>query len=220
MTGVGEPTAFIVMMQLISLGMAAFGGAWMAGAFATLRLSPQSYTIATALPVLLAWSIATLPLPPIDFLWSLVLVASLVALAMVDAKLRAVPDSVSVPVIVLGILQAASIGGPYHLHAIAALGLIFVAIGVATMHPRALTWVGTGDVLIVTAAMAWFGPLYIPDLALLAGLILSVQLMLRRIPLPEPDACMPTQRYRGSRLTLGPALVAAQLTLWFGGSLI
>ncbi len=215
-----EPLAFPAMMQLISLGMAAFGGAWFAGAFGAMRLSPQSYTIATGLPVLLVWTLAPLPLPPVGFLWSLVLVGSLVTLAMVDKKLQVVPYGVSIPVIGLGILHAASIGAPYHLHAAAALGLILVAIGVGTLTPRAFAWVGTGDILLVAAALAWFGPLQSPDLALLAGLVLSVQLMLRRLPLPEPEACIPIRAHRGSRLTLGPALVAAQLTLWFGGSLI
>lgn len=220
MIGTGEADTFPVMMQLTSLGMAAFGGAWMARCFGPMRMSAQSYTIAIGLPLVLVWALAPLPLPPIGFLWSMILVGSLVTLAIVDKKLHAVPDRVSIPVIGLGILHAASIGAPYHLHAVAALGLILVAIGVRTLAPRALSWIGTGDILIVAGALAWFGPLHSTDLALLAGLVLAVQLMLRRIPLPEPDACMPIRAHRGSRLALGPAVVAAQLTLWFGGSLV
>lgn len=219
MSWAGLQFEFIVLMQLTSFGFAAFGGAWLASGFDGVRMTPQSYTVATGAPVLLAWVVATLPLDPLSFLWTLVLVAALICLAMTDTKMRAVPDCIAIPAMGLGIVHAASIGAPFQWFACSAVGMLLIALGYATLTRGTRHWIGSGDMVMIAGALAWFGPGRLPDLAVIVLLVLCLQALIRRMPLPEPDACMPTKAHRRSRLTIAPALAAAQLAIWLGGPL-
>lgn len=150
--------------------------------------APEALGRAPALPRLLSlalppaaalWAIAALP--PVELLPPLVLLGwFLAALAVIDARAFILPDLLTLPLILLGVLQAALLayGGPADrlmeagFSALAAaIGFVFLA-GLARLFRalRGIEGLGLGDAKLLAAAGAWLGVAALPSVILLAAL--------------------------------------------------
>lgn len=217
---VGPPSGFIFLMQLTSFGMAAFGGVWLAGVVAQVRLSTYGTTLAVAQPVTLILVLTELPLPPSEFLWSMVLVAALIFLAVTDRRTSEGHTGFAFSIIALGILHAATLGTGILLNAAVAAALGLLACGLGNRHPGPGSVFGRNDVLLIAASLAWIGPARSLDLALVTVVMLAALFAIRKVPLPEPDACLPTRAFKPALPSFGPAVASATLALWFGGPVL
>lgn len=208
-----------LLVQLAAVGLAGIAGVTLAGLFRGVSVPPFTIFAASIGPIGLAWAAAPLPLPIAPLGWSLVLVAGLCCLATFDAGTRTVPDIVTIPMIVLGVLHAALVGAPHLLFGLSAAALILFAVAFHAVFRGRGTFVGGGDVLLVAGALAWFGPSMIPDLAILASVVLLFQLAPRLVRIPRSGACIPPVVTHVDELPLAPSLAVAQLVVWFGGPL-
>lgn len=115
-------------------------------------------------------------LPPLSEVGALLatcgLVFFLAALAVIDQSVRHVPDLLTLPFVGLGVLWAIVSGNaPLALIIGATVGV--VAFGLTWGPTRNKALVGTGDVLLLSAAGFWVGP-NILDVFLVLGLLLPV----------------------------------------------
>lgn len=205
-----------VFVSYVSL--AASAGAIIATSFEGVSLSLRNFLYATSVPGLLAVLCVSNPTPLPIVLSSLGLVAALTILSVVDGTTRTVPDLISVPMIVLGVVHAWVIGLDHLVFGIAALSVIALGI-VGHVLIRSQSWIGGGDVLLVAGAMAWFGPAMLPDLAIATSVILVPQLILSVSSTARPASCIPVHTPIDNSVPLAPSLGTAQLLLWFGGPL-
>ena len=205
--------------QLAAIGLSGIAGVTLAALFRGVSVSPFAGLAASLGPMALAWVAAPLPLAIAPLMWSLILVAGLTCLAAFDANTRTVPDIITIPMILLGVAHAATAGAPHLLFGMSAAGLILFAVALHALLKGRGTFVGGGDVLLVAGALAWFGPSMIPDLAILASLVLLCQLAPRFARIPRADACIPATVTQTDDIPLAPSLAIAQLVLWFGGPL-
>lgn len=210
---------FLFLTQLSAVGLAGFAGAALAGLFRGVSMAPAYVVAASLAPLGLAWLMAPLPLALAPLSWSLTLVAGLTCLGAFDAATRTVPDIVTIPMILLGVLHAASVGAPYLLFGLSAAALIVFAVLFHMLFRGRGIFIGGGDVLLAAGALAWFGPSLIPDVAILASLVLMLQLVPRLVRMPRANACVPATVTGPDDLPLAPSFAFAQLVLWFGGPL-
>ncbi|WP_347313402.1 A24 family peptidase [Defluviimonas sp. SAOS-178_SWC] len=192
-------------------------GAMLASQFDGVRVPPNTCLGATATPAILALLLVPGPVPLGFALWSMVLILGLSGLAVIDAVSRTVPDILTVPLIPLGLLHAEMNGAPGLVFALAALGVIGIAIAAHMALRRQATWLGAGDVLLLAGAVAWFGPAVLPDILFLTGLLLLIRLGLGELIDLRPATCVPVARRADRAMPLAPALGAAQLLVWLGG---
>jgi leader peptidase (prepilin peptidase)/N-methyltransferase len=157
-----------------------------------------------------AWVVLTEPDPLL--VWpSCVLGWTLLTLAWIDWEHMVLPDALTLPLIVAGLL-ATLLSDPTAVTgnaAAAAAGyLAFRAIEIAYRRLRGRDGLGQGDAKLMAAAGAWLGlaPLSMVvfvaavfGLAIAAGLRIAGQAM-----------------HRGSAIPLGPALCAAIWLIWLG----
>ncbi|MGJ8583844.1 MAG: prepilin peptidase [Marinosulfonomonas sp.] len=169
---------------------------------------------ATAVPAALMVLLVDGPVPVSKLIWSMILISGLTALFSIDAKTRLVPDLLTIPMIVLGLCHAALQTQLFQVFAVTSIGVILVAYLVSLVMRNKTSWIGAGDVLLFSGAMAWFGPGLAPDLLVLTGaFILLWFLAAKLLPTTEPAS--------GDRfLPLAPALGAAQVAIWMGGPLL
>lgn len=130
---------------------------------------------------------------------SFVLFVLLAALAWTDAATQTVPDGLTFPFILAGLLYAAA-SQPGFVPLVVVAGLL-VAVGLAQewfLQDRG--WIGSGDYLLFAGAIAWLGLRAIPDLIILSAILLGLgAIILRR-----------------SHLAMAPALSIAIAILWLG----
>jgi prepilin signal peptidase PulO-like enzyme (type II secretory pathway) len=194
-------------------------GAMVAALFDAVRLSAGTFLATTATPAVLAIALVEGPVPLSFAAWTTVLVLVLSGLSAMDSVTRTVPDLLTVPLILLGLVHAAANDAAAALFAGSALVVIGFGAAVARILPGRTNWIGGGDVLLLAAAVAWFGPAMLPDILLLTGLILSIHLFLGRLVDLEPATCVPVRPRAVRGLPLAPALGSAQLLVWMCGPL-
>ncbi len=192
-------------------------GAMVASQFDGVSVRPNTYLSATATPAVLVFLFVQGPVPLTFALWSMVLILGLSGLAVIDAVTRTVPDILSVPLIPLGLLHATASGAPGLVFGSAAIGIIVLGLAVHLLFRARTAWLGGGDVLLLAAAVAWFGPAVLPDLLFLTCLLLLIRLGLDQLVDLGPATCIPVARKTDRALPLAPALGAAQLLVWLGG---
>lgn len=95
----------------------------------------------------------------------------LLALSVIDLRVRKLPDALTLPLIGAGLVWAIWEGRPWQTHAVgAALGyVIFVAIEVAYRHVRGQDGLGRGDAKLLAAGGAWCGLYGLPLIVLAAS---------------------------------------------------
>lgn len=194
-------------------------GAMIAAQFEAVRLHAGTFLVTTATPAALAAFLIDGPVPLSFALWTMLLVLVLSGLSAMDAVTRTVPDVLTLPLILLGLVHAQANGASALVFATSALFVICCGVAGARMFPRRTAWIGGGDVLLVAGAVAWFGPAMLPDILFLTGVILFARLCLGQVLSLEPATCVPVQPATGRGLPLAPSLGAAQLLVWMGGPL-
>jgi prepilin signal peptidase PulO-like enzyme (type II secretory pathway) len=192
-------------------------GAMIAALFEAVRLRPAIVLVTTTTPALLAFLLVQEPVPLSFAVWTIALVAVLSGLSAMDAVTRTVPDLLSVPLILLGVIHAQANGASGLLFGAAALCVIGLGLAASALFRGRTAWLGGGDVLLVAGAVAWFGPTLLPDILLLAGVLLFARACLARIVNFGPLACVPVAGPVDRGLPLAPSLAAAQILVWMGG---
>lgn len=109
---------------------------------------------------------------------SLLFYVCLAILALLDLRVRRVPNSVSVPFLLAGVAGAGLVGGGAG--ALASLGGAAVGLGMLIV-PFSLRMVGGGDVKALAAMGAWLGPaptVFAAAWGFVAGGVIAVLLVL------------------------------------------
>ncbi|MGB3317155.1 MAG: A24 family peptidase [Albidovulum sp.] len=192
-------------------------GAMLAAQFDAVKVHPNIYVLATGTPAILALILVQAPVPLTFALWSAVLILVLSGLTVMDAMTCTVPDVLTLPLILLGVLHAQMSGASGMVFAGAAMSVIAIAVAARCLFRCGDGWVGDGDVLLFAAAVAWFGPAMLPDILFLTGIILFVRLCLGRVIDLGPATCIPIPQKFDHAIPLAPSLGAAQLLIWMGG---
>lgn len=215
----GDPLFFDPWAFVCLVSVSGSAGAVLATRFRGVTLTPDRFLMATAFPALLAIFFAAKPIPADLAFWTFMIVVVLSALSVMDAATRTVPDLLTVPMIIFGVIHAKISG--YSPVMFGGFALAVIALGLAGQYLlREQTWIGGGDILLVAGAVAWFGPALLPDLMLVTGVLLLVRVAIERLATPSPASCVPGAMPKDTGIPLAPSLGAAQLLIWFGGPLI
>ena len=167
------------------------------------RLSDILALCATGLAMLagVGLLVTSIAMPPVA--WTLLLLLLLGALAWIDARTETVPDTLTLSLVLCGLVYTTASGGPVAAHIVAAALLL----GLGVFHDYATGdkgWIGSGDFFLVAGISAWFGPLLVIDvLALTSILLLLHGLVARR-----------------ASVALAPSLASAATLIWLGGPLL
>ncbi len=113
------------------------------------------------------------------------LVLTLIGIALIDADTFMIPDALSLPLIIVGMVAAVAVGDARGVSWMAAgagalaagAGLLLVQLGYAALSGR--EGLGTGDIKLLAAIAAWTGLASVPAVLLLAavqGLLFSLGL--------------------------------------------
>ena len=157
------------------------------------------------------WSIAITPAPL--FLASAALGWALLTLAVIDARETILPDVLTLPLILAGLLLAFALSAAEPLdHALGAVlgGASFWAVAAAYRLIRAREGLGLGDAKLFAAAGAWLGWAALPSVLLIAsaaGLIAALSARLIR-----GETLQATQE-----IPFGPFLAAGFWLTWAYG---
>lgn len=166
------------------LGWAFIGGrCWTCKAPVSMRYPAVEATVAAlglavALPWVSAWAAGEVEpgLAATGIVAEQAFVFALVAIAMIDADTFLIPDSLSLPMPILGVVVAVYLGEPRDLSwqqaaigaAAGGFGTLAVQWGYSAMTGR--EGLGTGDVKLLAGLGAWLGPAALPPLLLAASL--------------------------------------------------
>ncbi|MEW5729902.1 MAG: A24 family peptidase [Pseudomonadota bacterium] len=134
------------------------------------------------------------------------LAAVLVLLAIIDLRRQVLPDLLTLPLLVAGLVLAGDTLADRALAA-AAGWVAFASLALAYRRLRGVDGLGGGDAKLLAAAGAWVGTAGLPWVVLLAasgGLAVVGALSLAGTWSP------------GRRLPFGPFLAAAFLAVWWG----
>jgi len=129
-------------------------------------------------------------------LWSIILLALLTALSIIDLKTEMIPDWLSGLLIVTGLLQS-GFARPALLGALLCVGLGLIS----AIITRDKGLVGSADYFLIAALVAWLGPSAAYDALIIALIILALQLIITR------------QRFAA----FAPAISVGMACIWFGG---
>lgn len=167
--------------------------------------------IALALCLVIAATVSLLAQDRSDWMyliWTGLLLAGWTALAITDALRHEIPDAISMPLLILGLLYQYVSGFSFQSSLLAVAALFVVAGLVGLTAQRWRDGVGGGDIVLLGIALAWVGPLRIVDTLLLTAFFL----------IPQIAHVIVT----GSRAqsSLAPSLAIATLVVWFTGSLL
>ncbi|MDD2876664.1 MAG: prepilin peptidase [Acidiphilium sp.] len=135
--------------------------------------------------------------------------ATLFTLAWIDAETMRLPDAITLPLLLAGLLDCAWFDRPSLAAHAAAAALAYLglrALGWAYRRSRGVEGLGAGDAKLFAAGGAWLGPAALPDVLVLAGLfgIIGFGILIARGG---------TLALR-SRIPFGPALALAVFLLW------
>lgn len=177
---------------------------------AVLALAVAGLYAAAAMPAFLVMP----PLPGADVVAGAGLAAVLIALSVIDLRQWRLPDALTLPLVLAGILCAAVLGWdtPEARAAAAAAGfLVFALIGWAYRRVRGFDGLGLGDAKLLAASGAWTGLAGLPSVVLAAcGLAgLSVLIMYLRGESVGRQTGVP----------FGPFLAAGTWLVWLYGPL-
>ena len=166
--------------------------------------------------VLLAASLATTAfgacalLTPSDrWLAGCLLSATLAWAAMIDIDRFILPDLLTIPLVIAGLVNAALTPAPALLDAVigAALGYgVFTALGHLFARILGRPALGQGDVKLIAAGGAWLGWEWLPYLTLIAS---SCALLIVAI-----GAIAFGKQVRGVRIAFGPYIALAIVICW------
>lgn len=173
------------------------------------------YPIIEAMTAALAVVTVALSEPTTTTLWSLLLVYALVALTIIDLDTQLLPDSITLPLIWLG-LAVNYFGGPASFEDAfwgAVAGYLFLwSIYWAFKLMTGKEGMGYGDFKLLAALGAWLGWQLLPVIALLSSLVgvaIGLGLMIFR------------QHKREIPIPFGPYLaLSGLLCLWFGNDIM
>lgn len=205
----GDAVMIPIWIHAVLAGAAGFAGIWLAAQLDGVRVGATMSALTTVILVGLAIFLVPGPASALDVGWSIVLITGLTALAAVDARTRTVPDLVSVPMIALGLAHAAMQGGLLVVFTISAAVIVMLGMLMGRILAKGPGWMGSGDVLLLAGAVAWFGPAMLPDLLLISAIALIAEVVVLRL----------VRRPIGPDLPLAPALGLAQIVIWLGGPL-
>ena len=143
---------------------------------------------------------------------TLILAAALIWISVTDLRERRIPDFLSLPLIVTGLIIAVYFSGEdwlFHLlGAAAGYGLIW-AILVLYRRFRGVDGIGLGDAKLLAAGGAWLGATALPYIILIASMAgLAAVVGMRLMNQKPKDGAIP----------FGPALAAAILIIWLFGT--
>jgi leader peptidase (prepilin peptidase)/N-methyltransferase len=113
-----------------------------------------------------------------------VLTIALVAAASTDIRSRRLPDYLTLPLIVLGVIQTQALNlGALLPHALAALlgFLAFYLIATLYRRVRGYDGLGLGDAKLLAAAGAWLGPLYLAPVVFVSAVLALVAALILRL---------------------------------------
>lgn len=210
------PDTISIWLFILAIGLAATVGGSLAWLFNGVARRPLVLVCAVAVPVLLAVSLIEEPVPAAFAGWSLILIAGLTCLTVIDAQTRTVPDLVAIPMIALGLIHAATLDGFFTSFAIASFGIIGLGMLVGLLMKNRSGWIGGGDVLLFAGALAWLGPAVAPDIMLLTGVGLVILFSGRYL---MHIAGLKNDQNPEDFMPLAPALGLAQMAVWLGGPL-
>ncbi len=137
--------------------------------------------------------------------WLAIMVCGWTALAVTDALRHEIPDLISVPFLLLGLLQQWMNSEPLT-PTVLAIAILFGLALIASI--TAAAWrrgVGGGDVVLLGIALAWLGPFAMVDVLVLAAFLLIPQIA--HVVVTGSD----------DRLPFAPAFGIATLVAWVSG---
>ncbi|MEE9347748.1 MAG: A24 family peptidase [Robiginitomaculum sp.] len=139
-------------------------------------------------------------------LFTLLLIAALTALAIIDARTYRLPDIITLPLIGLGVLQAyvLKLGWAESLIGAAMGYAIFVAIETGFRKLRGKDGLGRGDAKLLAAGGAWCGWSGLPQIVLIASLMALIALLFPSI----------RKRAEGGKIAFGPFLALGIVCVW------
>lgn len=184
-----------------------------------MELQPQSGSALIAATISAVYAVVALPVfyasQAVSWEAALIvcfLATTLIALSTIDARTFEIPDNLTLPLLVAGVLLRAPHGAAEVLAALGAAAAAFGAIaGIATIYAatRGRDGIGLGDAKLLAAAGAWLGLLALPTVVGLASLaaLATVGAVAFRVGRPALDA----------RLPFGPFLALAFWVVWLYG---
>ncbi len=200
------------------VSLAASLGAIIASRFEGVALSPRAFLYVTLIPALLCQFTVDAAVRADVALFTVIFVAGLSCLAVIDAKSRTIPDLISVPMILVGLMHASFSGFDTVVFATSALSVIALGLTGQFLF-KEVDWFGGGDVLLVAGALAWFGPVLVIDIVLLSALVLVPQLIVAKTWAMRPSVCLPVQG-PATGVPFAPAFGFAQMVIWFLGPVL
>jgi len=154
------------------------------------------------------------------FLWG-IWGAGLVVLAFVDARIKLLPDALTLPLLWLGIVmqlfpETRTVGLEYAVIGAVAGYLPLWLLALAYRKVRGLDGLGMGDLKLLAAMGAWSGPFLLPQVLLLAALIAIAFFVIERVLRRSTDGIHEERPF-------GPSIVASYfivlLFMYFLGSI-
>src|SRR5262245_16948174 len=128
---------------------------------------PAGLVVLYAVPAaMLPWRGNTLPAQVLAL--SLILAAALIVLSEIDRQTFRLPDVITIPLALAGILAAAILDGPIVWHIFSAgLGLTFIVLADQAYRAwRGFSGIGLGDAKLFAATGAWLGAEGLPTVLL------------------------------------------------------
>lgn len=200
-----------VAVAMVAAAPASLAARWVVTAYA-----PESRERGWAAPIVLAvFASAALATPNIWILAaSLVLGWALICLALVDLACLRLPDTLTFPLVALGLAIALSL--PDHPFVDHVAGAIVGAAALALLaalwrHWRKVDGVGLGDAKLLGAAGAWLGWQSLPSVVVVASLLAFAGIALARL--------MGHRMGSNEPLPFGAPLALAIWLVWLGGPL-
>ena len=136
---------------------------------------------------------------------TLCLTLTLAAISVIDLRTFRIPDALSIPLIIAGLLLAVTVpqvyAADYFIGAVAAFAL-FAGIGEGYFRLRGVDGLGLGDAKLFAAAGAWLGWQSLPMVLLIATTGGLLQALVMRMA------------HRDDRLAFGPWIACGFWAMW------
>lgn len=160
---------------------------------------------------------------PFAFLgWTAILFSLLFLLGFTDAQTHTVPDGLTLALVGGGCLHAFFNVPTWTLFGVSSLGLVAAGLSASIILPeRWRDWMGGGDVLLLSGALAWLGPFVLFDLLLVTGLCLAGYGLISPWFAAKMHAdVLQTSRSSTTHTPLAPSLGLGVAILWLGGPIL
>ena len=185
------------MTTALLLGAGSFAGVWSARRFDSPTIPRWAAVAAATLAAALVLFLLPSPQPVSVVAWTVVLVTLLASIAAIDAATQLIPDVLCLALVVTGLIQHPSL-------ATGGLAICLIALALLQSRFGHNAWIGEGDLFLLAGILTWIGPLQLFDVALIAALIVTLQIII----------------FREKSQPLAPALGMASAAIWIGGPLI